>query len=173
MLIYLHVVSACRGITPNSTPDINLVLIRCGFLLTPPTRIINARDHIHQSLYVCASTVRATVKEVSFQYKQIAEWPSLSDLSVSRVCPKKYSSSTSKPSWAVEKLGNKWNVSSIQLLWGIIDNIASKSSQSLWTVENESLYLPDFEIDGALNSAWGDSMVSYFLMRHVLGLLTY
>jgi hypothetical protein len=173
MLIYLHEVSACQGITPNSTPDIDLVLIRCGFLLTPPTRIINARDHILQSLYVCASTVRATVKEVSFQYKQIAEWPSLSDLSVSRVCPKKYSSSTSKPLWVVEKLGNEWNVSSIQPLWGIIDNIDSKSSQSLWAVENESLYLPDFEMNNGLYREWGDSMVSYFLMRRVLRLLTY
>ncbi|KAF7502451.1 hypothetical protein GJ744_005797 [Endocarpon pusillum] len=152
--------SACRATLPNSTPDIDLVLVRCGFLLTPPARKIEASEYSFQSLYVCASTVRATVKEVSFQYKQISERPSLIDLSVSHVSPKNYSSSTSKPLWAVERLEKKWNVSSIQPLWGIVDGNASESSPNFKMVEKESLYLPDFQIDDKADQGWGDTMAA-------------
>ncbi|ERF68133.1 hypothetical protein EPUS_08199 [Endocarpon pusillum Z07020] len=150
-----------------SSPDvsiedayIDLVLVRCGFLLTPPAPTIEASEYSFQSLYVCASTVRATVKEVSFQYKQTSERPSLSDLSVSHVSPKNYSSRTSKPLWAVEKLEKKWNVSSIQPLWGIVDGNASESSSNFRTVEKESLYLPDFQINDSRYQGWGDTMAA-------------
>jgi hypothetical protein len=162
-------VSACQYFTPDDTPDIDRFLVRCGFLLAPPTRGIIADEHHLQPLYVCASAIRATVKEVSFQYQQTAEWPSLSDLSVSQVSPKKYSSNASKPLWAVEKLGSEWNLSSIQPLWGITDNNTSRNLQSIWTVQAESLYLPAFDFEGT--SEWfrilGDSMVSHFVMRYL------
>jgi hypothetical protein len=159
--MYLHKVSACQNIAPGSTPDLDLVLIRCGFLLTPPKRVANT---IYQSLYVCSSTVRATVKEVSFQYKPSAEHALLSDLLVSRVSPKKYSKSTSMPLWAVEKLENKWDLSSIQPLWGITDTISLRNLCNLRTVQSENLYLPacEFGNDNIWSDSWGDSMVSRF-----------
>jgi hypothetical protein len=160
-------VLACQYFAPDNTPDIDLFMVRCGFLLAPPTRGISADEHHLQPLYVCASAIRATVKEVSFQYQQTAEWPSLSDLSVSQVSPKKYSSNTSKPLWAVEKLGNEWSLSSIQPLWGITDNNTSRNLQSIWMVQAESLYLPafDFGRSSVMDRVLGDSMVSHFVMR--------
>jgi hypothetical protein len=166
-LTCLNEVSACRGVTPDSSPDIDLVLIRCGFLLSPPTRIVNVSENFHQSqsLYACASTVRATVKEVSLQYKQAADWPSLSDLSVSHISPKKYPNDTSKPLWAVEKLENKWTVSSIRPLWGIADSIASENLHNLWTIQSESFFLPDYEGVNHYEMDYniGDSMVTILL----------
>src|SRR5262245_50080754 len=106
---------ACQGWHPNDPPNINLIQVKCGYLITPPIRVAGTENQLHQSIYVCSSTVRATIKEVSFHYRPTAEGPLLSDLSVTHVAPKVYFN-TAKPVWAVEKLGPEWDVSTIRPL---------------------------------------------------------
>ena len=92
---------ACEGLQPDDHPNINLILVYCGYLIPPPTSVPDANNRLHQPVYVCSSTVRATIKEVSFHYKPSAQEQLLGDLSVTRVAPKEYPNPSEKPVWAV------------------------------------------------------------------------
>ena len=149
---------ACQGLQPDDHPNINLILVYCGYLIPPPASVPDANNRLHQPVYVCSSTVRATIKEVSFHYRHTAEGQFLSDLSVTRVAPKVYLNAE-KPMWAVEKLSPEWNLSDVRPLWGIINSDRLNNSEGLWKVSSEHLYLPAF------SSAQGEPLNSDSLVR--------
>jgi hypothetical protein len=155
------IVTICRGFEPQDAPDINRIAVSCGFMFTPPQIVkgnVSAYDmdqRWNQSVQVCASAPRAIIKEVSFLYNKTGQQSILSDLRVTKTQPKTYSSEKDMPHWGVENPGPGWNVSEIQLMWGIV-NESFKNSQSLWTAQKEHLYLPAFFLDDVL---YADDMV--------------
>ena len=151
----------CGELQPDDKPSINRPAVLCGFLMPPPKlkkQLAGGLSMSEATIYTCASTLRATVKEVSLSYISRASTgnpPSLADLSVIDIKPKRYSSEKSKPLWGVENPGTLWKASEIQLLWGIISEEFENSS-NLQTIRSEHLYLPGFFPD---NDKPGDSLV--------------
>jgi len=160
-------VKFCEGSGPLDKPSIDFIDVTCAFLVTPPQRkrtdspTHNAIPRWQQSIHVCASVPRASVKEVSFVYKD-AGAPSLAHLSITNVQAKRYLNEKSKPIWAIENPGPGWYISNIRLLWGIVAE-KFKNSPSLWTFQKERLYLPAYryaeEVLFYRRLAEGDSMV--------------
>jgi hypothetical protein len=141
-------VKFCEGSGPLDKPSIDFIDVTCAFLITPPQRkrtsspTYNSIPRWQQSIHVCASVPRASVKEVSFFYKD-AGAPSLTHLSVTNVQAKRYSSKKDKPIWAIENPGPGWYISNIKSLWGIVAE-KFKNSPRLWTFQKEHLYLPAY-----------------------------
>jgi len=127
------------------------------------THMNSAEEHFNQSIYFCASVPRAIVKEVSFRYNGTGVPPSLSNLTITEVADKNYSNMSEKPVWGVENPGEQWNISSIHPLWGIVDGSRFRTSDSLWTIQSESLYLPAFSEEG-FATLYGDSIVSHYVL---------
>jgi hypothetical protein len=108
-----------------------------GNLIVGPTN--NRLDPLtnwSQPLYSCASTLKASIKLVSFQINGTA---SLSNLVVNSIEPVTYSSSSSTPIWAVENTG--LDVADVAPFWGLVSSEYA-SSPSLYTIQNEFLYVP-------------------------------
>jgi hypothetical protein len=163
-------VTACRGFSPGDTPNIRRIDVNCGYMISPlpssdANHVNSAEERFNQSIYVCASAPRAIVKEVSFRYNGTGVSPSLSNLTVTEVADKNYSNTDEKPVWGVENPGKRWNISSIQPLWGIVDGSRFRTSDSLWTTQSESLYLPAFYED-LFALTYGDSMVSHYVLSY-------
>lgn len=163
----IYIVSACNNYPSNHPPSINSSLIQCRYAIPPPVpeddgyfgNAVEQRSK--RPIHVCATSVRATVKETSFRYShQAGGVPSLADLQVIGVQPKKYSRDSEKPVWGMENPGENWNVSDIHLIWGLVDGNKYRSSKGLWTVQSESLYLPSFVTNAQDGTGFGDSMVS-------------
>jgi hypothetical protein len=159
-------VKFCEGSGPLDKPSIDFIDVTCAFLVTPPKKkrndlpTYNAIQRWQQSIYVCASAPRASVKEVSFVYKN-AGTPSLTHLSVTNVQAKRYSSQKDQPIWAIENPGPGWNISGVKLLWGIVHE-KFKNSSSLWTFQKRHLYLPAYRYEEVFfypRLTEGDSMV--------------
>lgn len=143
----------------------NRLLIECGYAISPPvptdddTATTNTGGRLKQSIQVCASSLRATIRETSFKYNGSSSNPSLTGLTVTRVKSKNFPDQEAMPVWGVENPGDEWNVSNIQLLWGIVGGLKFNSSRSLWTIQSDGLYLPAFEAIGDSGTGYGDSMV--------------
>ena len=86
----------------------------------------------------------------------------MNGLGVVGVESKNYSSEAEKPVWGIENPGQGWNVSEIQLLWGLIDGNKFRSGEQLWVIQSESLYLPAFagNYGNKVAFGFGDAMVS-------------
>lgn len=122
----------------------------------------NVEQNLTQSIYVCASAVRATIKTVTFYFDGSDNNLSLEKLQISKVEPKSYTDGSKKPVWGVENPGPSWTTADIQLLWSIVDGTRYNDSEHLSTVQNDSLYLPAFIQQPASGVGFGDSMVSGF-----------
>lgn len=155
---------ACQGWLPDDVQDINLILVKCGHLITPPMIAADLNNRLYQKIYVCSSTVRATIKEVKFHYRPTVEDKFLDNLSAINVTQKRYSNAD-KPVWAVEKLGPEWKLSAIRPLWGIIDSNHLNNSDVLWKVHSEHLYLPAFSRAEVNMLGGGDPLVRAFLLK--------
>ncbi|KAH8645940.1 hypothetical protein BGZ60DRAFT_501165 [Tricladium varicosporioides] len=157
---------ACRATNAGDSPNIDLLAIECGYVIAPPQPKHDNREAFDiekywtSSIQVCASVPRGILKEVTFLYNDTGKGPSLKDLTVSQIKPKIYSNDDERPIWGVENPGQGWNISTIQLLWGILDGAQYKNSSHLWTVQKEHLYLPASSFDGVINLPYGDSMAS-------------
>jgi len=97
-----------------------------------------------QSLFSCASVLKASVKRVTFQSNGTA---SLSNLKIIGIQQINYPSNNSKPLWAVENTG--LNIEDVAPFWGLVSPDYA-NSPSLYTIQKESLYLP-----AGLGSVWG------------------
>lgn len=99
------------------------------------------------SINVCATSPRALIKTVHFQYNETGDNPSLKGLKVIKNEPKVYPSGEDLPLWGIENLGWDLSIHEIQVLWGLIDKKYSKS-EALWTHKGETFYIPATFEDG-------------------------
>jgi hypothetical protein len=93
---------------------------------------------IHQPVYTCASSVKATIKTVEFMLNGTA---SLSNLIVTKVIDKDYPNSNSEPIWGVENPVLPQNISNIDLLWGLV-NKTYVNDPEISTIQAKDFYLP-------------------------------
>jgi hypothetical protein len=161
----MQIVIKCQGYNPSDTPSIDRVFVNCGYLMPPPVPTSGSSstadvDQVFtRPIYVCASALQASIKQTSFLYNDTGGTPSLSNLEVVNVAPKVYSRKEDIPVWGVENPGPTWNISTIQLLWGIVDGAKYNTSSTLWVVQKDRLYLPSFSFDSL---GYDDAMVSRF-----------
>jgi len=165
------IVNSCRGYSASDSPSFHKVFVDCGYLMTPPRAMGNFNDtttteqYYQQDIHVCASATRATVKKVTFQYNDTGGPPSLGGLQVAQILPKNYTSELEWPIWAVENPGPGWNLTAINLLWGIV-NKTYQASEKVWTSSSEHLYLPAWSYYDPITESSsggfviGDSIVS-------------
>ena len=101
-----------------------------------------------QSLFVCASGVKATVKTVSFSYNG-TDGGSFDTLNVTDIRDKTYADESAYPLWGVENVDNTFNISEMNLVWGMVSDEYERNP-SVSTVRQRSLYLPGFfDLDSA------------------------
>ena len=123
----------CRGYFSFATSfdaranNITYPAVACGMLLGAPTQSIDpvlssalysGNLTYDRNLYICATGVRASVKDVEFIYNGTGK--SLDNLKVLNVKDKTYADERSKPLWASEHSGDfrmRWDP-----LWGIVDD---------------------------------------------------
>jgi hypothetical protein len=101
-----------------------------------------------QKLYTCASTVKATIKTVSFNYNGTDNL--LKDLVVTNIEDKTYSNEKDMPLWGVENTGNAFQENEISLIWGLVSS-AYENNPNVSTIRQPSLYLPGYD-GGVLSS---------------------
>ena len=89
-------------------------------------------------LFACASSVRATIKTVSFLLNGTE---GLQDLSVTGVRPKVYPNNDSIPLWGVEETGK--SMDEISPIWGLVSP-AYENYPNISVIKAESLHLPGF-----------------------------
>jgi hypothetical protein len=99
-------------------------------------------------MYSCMSTVKASIKTVTFRFNNTDD---LSGLSVISVQEKEYKDDASKPLWAVEQ--SDMPLREGNPLWGLVTEESAKQL-NVSTLRKESLYLPGFTGNsfGALSS---------------------
>jgi hypothetical protein len=95
-----------------------------------------------QKIYSCASTVRATIKTVSFNYNGTDN--SLKNLAVTNISDKTYEDEKDLPLWGVENTGNTYNEDEISLIWGLVSD-AYENHANVSTIRQSSLYLPGYD----------------------------
>lgn len=136
------------------------IYVHCGYAVPPAMTDTNVDKLLSRPIRACASSVRATIKVTSFQYNGTGGAPSLDGLNVVGVESKSYSSEAEKPVWGIENPGQGWNISEIQLLWGLIDGNKFHAGEQLWVIQSESLYLPAFLSDYSrrVGFGFGDAM---------------
>lgn len=127
---------------------------RCGYLYGVPEPVqqgqwaFNLGSQWTQSLYTCASAVKASVKTVHFKSTGTS---SLQDLEVVDVVDKVYDASA-EPFWAVENIRD-YMVEGIDLFWGLILGDRAKNANLLVRRASE-YYLP---------VSTGERMLGYWL----------
>jgi hypothetical protein len=128
---------ACQGFGLADNANISNVHVSCGALLGPPLRADggDSRDFSEssrwtQDIHACASTTRASIQTITFSSTDLTN---LQNVQISR------RTAGQTVLWGIEK-GN-YNISSIDLVWGRIDDKYENDS-SIWPVRSENLYLP-------------------------------
>jgi hypothetical protein len=94
-----------------------------------------------QPIYTCASSIKATIKTVSFNYNGTEGL--LQSLAITDIQDKVYPDDNSMPLWGVENTGNSYLLSDMNLIWGLVSS-EYENNQNVSTVRQESLYLPGF-----------------------------
>jgi hypothetical protein len=152
----------CSGFFDSDTPDPLKPYIRCGNMFgvaisddEPESIPFTVGEIVHQPIYTCASSVKATIKTVQFALNGTA---SLENLSVTQVVDKTYANTSSEPIWGVERPVLPTNVSNINLMWGLVNSSYINDSE-IATIQAPALYLPQahFLTD---TSTFKDSMAS-------------
>ena len=110
----------CKNYTIKNAPSIDLPFVECGILIPEPARSQDSQDadldqSVSQPIYICATGIAASVKEVQFLYTDFGGSQNLSGLEVVRVEPN-YTSSGEISLWGVEDPGGNWTLGQIQLL---------------------------------------------------------
>ncbi|KAI9821500.1 MAG: hypothetical protein M1832_003348 [Thelocarpon impressellum] len=136
--------SDCQAFDPDGQRNLSSVLVRCYALHGAPRRsdgsdprIMEPRSEWEQSIFTCASSTRASVKEVTFGANGTA---SLSNTRVLGVRDKALADILSKPVWAVEK-AELTSSFITNPLWGLVDEKFA-GDRSLWRVRGDSMFLP-------------------------------
>lgn len=120
----------------------------CGLVYGVPRRIDSNSSQIvfepgsnwSVPLYSCIMTVKATIKRVTFRFNGSDD---LSGLKVTEINNKVYPNEESKPFWGIESSDNEM-LYDFNPLWGLVSS-PDQGNISLYTLRQESLYLPGFE----------------------------
>jgi hypothetical protein len=117
----------------------------CGLLYGAPRRKDGSASLLFDPgsawtlpMYSCMSTVKASIKTVTFRFNNTDD---LSGLSVIAVQEKTYPDEMSKPLWAVEQ--SNMSLQDGNPLWGLVTEESAKQV-NVSTLRKESLYLPGF-----------------------------
>ncbi|PVH76986.1 hypothetical protein DL98DRAFT_574021 [Cadophora sp. DSE1049] len=165
---------SCKSIKGSEVFKPGLVNVDCGYLITPPRLTKNASqdspEEWKMSINVCASSPRALVKTVHFQYNDTGHDPTLDNLKIIKSEPKIYASSEDLPYWGIEGASLNLSIHEMQVLWGVVDKDFAESS-ALWTQQSEAFYIPATFEDG-YDIYFGDSMAATRLPG-IINALTY
>jgi hypothetical protein len=133
----------CQGWSASQRPSISTVEILCGYLYGAPRPADGSNGQIFQpfskwtqSLYVCATGIRSSVKTVGFS---INDTSSLADLRVTSVEDKVYRDNASKPLWALERTFK--SIADVEPLWGMVAD-RYESAKDLVTLRAEKFWVP-------------------------------
>ncbi|KAK4211789.1 hypothetical protein QBC37DRAFT_375727 [Rhypophila decipiens] len=89
--------------------------------VNPVSNIVcDDRSKWSQKIFACASTVKATIKTVSLVYNNSRSDSSFNGFGVKDINDKVYTRSNEIPLWGVENTGNKYNISQLNLVWGLL-----------------------------------------------------
>ena len=137
----------CQGVEGGDYANITNIFVACGLMVAIPQRqdsslnlLFNSGGKWSQRLYSCASAVKATIKTVNFHLNGTQ---GLKSLSVTSVEAKVFPDDTSKPLWGVENTGNRYKISQLPMIWGLVSS-AYENNENVSTVRQESLYLPGY-----------------------------
>ncbi|KAH0560033.1 hypothetical protein GP486_003444 [Trichoglossum hirsutum] len=125
LLDFIPIHTACSGYDINDINDGTLVGVSCGYIYGTPYRsdgsssfLFEPQTDWQQSMYVCASAVRASIKTVTFSLNGTA---AASNLSISSVVDRVPTSNADTPIWALE-LAPQRKIADVAPLWGLISN---------------------------------------------------
>ncbi|KAK5038336.1 hypothetical protein LTS07_001806 [Exophiala sideris] len=138
----------CSGYYDDDQSIDGKSFMQCGYLYTIPRP---ENEGIGQSwrpdpgsawsqdLYTCASSVSATIKEVTFNTSGST---SLVALQVLDVKDKAYSNTTGMPIWGIESVNSSaYKVWDVYKFWGLVDNTATQSPDVVAQIAPK-MYLP-------------------------------
>lgn len=119
----------------------------CGLIHGAPQRqnpghpyVFESGSQWSQPLYTCASTLKATVKTVTFSYNGTDA--SLESLAITSIQDKEYSDGQALPLWGVENIGNAALLEQMYgIAWGLVSD-EYVNHEAVSTVRQNSLYLP-------------------------------
>ncbi|KFX91614.1 hypothetical protein O988_07668 [Pseudogymnoascus sp. VKM F-3808] len=152
--------ASCAGTLSSSPPNINGSIVGCSLLYGAAKRtdggsslVFDPRSSWSTPIYSCATTVKATVRTVSFQYNGTT----LSSLSVNETRPKSYPEPVDLPLWGVEDLKAPMTMEGTSPMWGILGQANStlpSTRYNISTLAKESLYLPGYLDWGLTNGIY-------------------
>ncbi|GAB5588774.1 hypothetical protein Unana1_03674 [Umbelopsis nana] len=145
-----YVESYCRGYDPTSTFNQSTRMIHCSLLFGPPhksdgsnSNILLPNQTMEQSVYSCASTVRATIQRVNITMtQQVTQNSGYAGLQISR------QPTNATMIWAIEATGQ--NVSNVNAYWGPVTSDYLNDAK-LYTEQSEAFYLPAGRSDYAFS----------------------
>ncbi|KAK2764406.1 hypothetical protein FQN54_009100 [Arachnomyces sp. PD_36] len=143
--------SGCRGnISPNNgNEEDNDYNVHCGYFLGFPSRVDGGSPLQEEEgskwnfpLNVCAGTVQASIKTVSFA---INGSTSLADLEITKIEDKSYADEASHPLWAFEdRRFPGYEGARVAPLWGMVDD-SYEGTEGYNFSRRPSFYLPHTE----------------------------
>lgn len=128
--------------SPTDLADIANIAVETGIMFGNGRRVDEGPDRSDQDstwsapIYACATALKAYIMDVSFL---INETNLLTNLQVSSMEPRNYSSETSVPLWAVEDTGLK--IADAAPFWAVVDD-KYEFEPHMWTSRKDHLYLP-------------------------------
>lgn len=132
------------------------IQVKCGLLLGPASKsggpetpLVEPGSVWSRPVYMCASTTKAMIKEVSFSFNQ-TRGSGLKALSVEAIENKQYASRLDMPTWGIET--PNLTLGEIDPFWGLIDP-ESADLVNITTIQSPHLYIPSGY------SAYGGSML--------------
>ena len=151
---YTDIGVLCEGAGGQDFANSSNIHVICGLVLGAAQRkdgretlIFEPYSEWTQPVYTCASTVKATIKEVDFHFNT-TDHAGLKALSIREVRDNKYDDRQSMPLWGVENL-NDYNLGSISQLWGLISE-SNLKAPNMTAIRAPQLYLPGY--GGTLSS---------------------
>lgn len=153
---YSDISLICSGAGGGDLANLTNIHVECGLLFGAARRIDGSKSLVMepltwwtQSVYSCATTAKATIKQTKFRYNITASTGNtLRALSVVDVQDIEYADNSSMPLWGVESPRN-YTLSNLNQLWGLISPDL-ENSVNLSTIRAPHLYLPGY---GGLLSA--------------------
>lgn len=133
---------ACQGTGIGATALLNNTYVTCNLIRGVPKRvnhgpvtIFDAASQWSAPLYTCASSVKATIKDVTFFHNGTTK--NIDNLTVRKIEDKKYSRKEDMPLWGVED----WffTLTDYNPVWGLVDD-AYEGFQNVSTVRQPSFY---------------------------------
>lgn len=142
--------TTCAGTSPSSPPNINSSIIGCSLLYGAAKRtdagsslIFDPLSSWSTPIYSCATTVKASIRTISFQYNGTT----LDSLTINATYPKSYPESSNLPLWGVEDLKAPMTMEGTSPFWGILGRANStllSTPYNISTIAKKNLYLPGY-----------------------------